>query len=102
MLKKFGVAGLVLGAGLLFVHPSAGNAQSRYQGGYSYFDNRSNRDYRDYERQRFREERQARKWQEKELRERQRWERQNFRNYYNGYRNDGYPNYRYRNPYRGY
>lgn len=101
MAKKFGALGLMLGAGLLFVHPSIGNAQDRYgRGTYYYYDDRGHN--RDYERQRLREERKERKWREKELREREKWERRNYRNYYNGYRSDRYSNNGYRDPYRPY
>ena len=102
MLKKFGALGLMLTAGLLFVHPSLGEAQDRYGRGsyYYYYDGRG--DNRDYQRQRFREEREARKWREKERRDRERWERRNRRDYYRGYRNYGGPGYGYRDPYRPY
>ncbi len=103
MSKKFGALGLMLTAGLLFVHPSLGEAQDGYgRGGYSYYDRGHDRNYRDYERQRLREEREERKWREKEARERERWERRNYRDYRNGYGNYGYPNNGYRDPYRPY
>jgi hypothetical protein len=101
MFKKFGAAGLMLGIGLLFVQPSAVNAQDWYgRDGHSYrYDKDRDRDYRRYERQRIREEREARKWREKEYRDR---ERRDFRNYSNGYRNDRYPAYGYGDRYRPY
>lgn len=103
MMKKVGALGLMLTAGLLFVHPSVGEAQERYGSDYYYHNDRSrDRDYRRYERQDFREEREARKWREKEIREREKWERRNYRDYYNGYRNDGYRGYGYGDPYRPY
>lgn len=103
MLKKVGALGLMLTAGMLFVHPSLGEAQDRYGSDYYYHNDRGrDRNYRHYERQSFREEREARKWREKEMRERERWERRNYRNYSNGYWNDGYRDYRYRDPYRPY
>ena len=58
MSRKFGALGLMLTAGLLFIHPSLGNAQERYdRGSYYYYNydrggNRDYRDYRDYDRQR--------------------------------------------------
>ena len=104
MIKKFGALGLMLGAGLLFVHPSIASAQDGYgRGGYYYYDDRGhNRNYREYERHRAHEEREARRWREKEWREREKWERRNDRNYYNGYRNNRYPSYGYGSPYRPY
>lgn len=104
MFKKFGAVGLMLTAGLLFVHPSQGEAQDRYNRGsyYSYDGRGHDRDYRRYERERLREERQERKWREKELRERQKWERRNYRDDYRGYGSYGSPNYGYRDPYRPY
>jgi len=106
MFKKFGVLGLMLSGGLLFIHPSVGSAQDRYGSGSYYYSNQHydrghDRDYRDYERQRVREEREARKWREKELRERERWERRNFRNS-SGYRDGRYRGYGYGNSYRPY
>ena len=105
MFKKFGVLGLMLSAGLLFVHPSVGQAQDRYDRGSYYYYNDSRgygRDYRDYERHRIREEREARKRREKEIREREKWERRHYRDSYRGYRNDGPRSYGYRDPYRPY
>lgn len=104
MSRKFGALGLMLITGLLFIHPSLGNAQDRYdRGGYYYnYDRGRNREYRDYDRRHIREEREARKWREKELREREKWERRNYRDRYNSYRGYDSPNYGYRDPYRPY
>jgi len=96
----------MLTAGLLFIHPSLGNAQERYdRGAYYYNYDRGDRDYRDhheYDRHRFREEREARKWREKEAREREKWERRHYRDSHNSYRGYGSSNYGYRDPYRPY
>ncbi|MFL6447499.1 MAG: hypothetical protein ACJ746_07390 [Bryobacteraceae bacterium] len=104
MLKKFGALGLMLTAGLLFVHPSLGEAQDRYgrSSYYGYDDRGHDHQYREHQRQRVREEREARKWREKELREREKWERRNYRDYYGGYEDHGRPSYGYRDPYRPY
>lgn len=101
MSKKVGALGLVLTAGLLFVHPSTGEAQERYGSEYYYHNDPSARDqdYGRYERQSFREERQARNWRETEMREREKWERRNHRGFHNGYRDQRYPGYRYGDPY---
>jgi hypothetical protein len=105
MMKKVGALGLMLTAGLLFVHPSVAQAQERY-GSDSYYrtDRTHDRDYRRYGHQGFREEREARKWREREMRER--WERRNYRDSRNAYRNERDTNYGYgygyTDPYRPY
>jgi hypothetical protein len=109
MSKKFGALGLMLTAGLLFVHPSVGEAQQRYGNGnyYSYNDRDyrrdndrgHNRDFRQYEPQKSRQERDDRKWRAKERREHERWEQ---RNYYNGRGKYGNPSYGYHDSYRPY